>query len=137
MSDDNNGKPSTREEILASLARRRYRNVPLPFAGITVRIQSLSEQEWASYLAAMKPVYDSQGKATVDPINSMDAERKLVGLGVVDHKDERVFKQPEDAGGFAPPDVDILADAIKQITVVSRDQTEALVKNSETTSDDG
>lgn len=133
---ETNGRPANRDEILAALSRRRHKNVVLPVSEITVRVQSLNEKEWASYLAAMNPAYGPDGAAIVGPIDSMNAERKLVGLGVVDDKDERVFREAEDAGKLPPRDIDVLAEAIKEITVVSSQQSEALVKNSSTTSDE-
>lgn len=132
---ETNGKPATKEEVMAKMSRRRYGDVDLPFAGITVRVQSLNEQEWASHLAECRPTYGPDGSALVDPINNMSAERKLAGLALVDADGKRIFDDPMEAGGMNPTDLDAIVEKARELTVVSEEQSESLAKNSNTTPD--
>ena len=72
---------------LLKLCERRYIDLQLADAGITVRIQSLSEKEKSSYETRL---IAKSGRGILRD-RLQDATRRLIALCLVDDKNERIF----------------------------------------------
>jgi|TARA_R110000824_G_scaffold48699_1_gene137274 hypothetical protein len=72
---------------LLKLCERRYIDLELADAGITVRIQSLSEKEKSSYETRL---IAKSGRGILRD-RLQDATRRLIALCLVDDKNERIF----------------------------------------------
>ena len=76
---------ANREAFLAG-GKRRYRDVALPVAGVTVRIQSLTELEKAQFEAEF---YDTNGKKIRG--RTLDSRARLIMLSLVDDAGEKLL----------------------------------------------
>jgi hypothetical protein len=74
-------------KALLKLCERRYIDLELTDAGITVRIQSLSEKEKSSYETRL---IAKSGRGILRD-RLQDATRRLIALCLVDDKNERIF----------------------------------------------
>ena len=72
---------------LLKLCERRYIDLELADAGITVRIQSLSEKEKSTY----ETVLIAKSGRGILRERLQDATRRLIALCLVDDKNERIF----------------------------------------------
>lgn len=72
---------------LLKLCERRYIDLELADAGITVRIQSLSEKEKSTYETRL---IAKSGRGILRE-RLQDATRRLIALCLVDDKNERIF----------------------------------------------
>jgi len=72
---------------LLKLCERRYIDLELEDAGVTVRIQSLSEKEKSSYETRL---IAKSGRGILRE-RLQDATRRLIALCLVDDKNERIF----------------------------------------------
>ena len=72
---------------LLKLCERRYIDLELADAGITVRIQSLSEKEKSGY----ETVLIAKSGRGILRDRLQDATRRLIALCLVDEKNERIF----------------------------------------------
>jgi len=74
-------------KALLKLCERRYIDLELADAGITVRIQSLSEKEKSTYETRL---IAKSGRGILRE-RLQDATRRLIALCLVDDKNERIF----------------------------------------------
>jgi hypothetical protein len=72
---------------LLKLCERRYIDLELEDAGVTVRIQSLSEKEKSSY----ETVLIAKSGRGILRDRLQDATRRLIALCLVDDKNDRIF----------------------------------------------
>ena len=76
---------------LLKLCERRYIDLELEDAGVTVRIQSLSEKEKSSY----ETVLIAKSGRGILRDRLQDATRRLIALCLVDDKNERIFSDSD------------------------------------------
>ncbi len=122
---------ATKNDLLALTGKRRFRDVPLPVCGLTVRIRSLTEGELSAYYAHVAAAKSDAGRAR----RMENATRRLFAQCLVDGDGNRLLAD-QDADSLANMDAadsQRLYDACAEHTGISQRDVEELVKNSEPT----
>jgi hypothetical protein len=73
------------DQMFSGAAKRRYKTVTLPVAGFTLRLQSLTEKDYANYQAFF---LDKHGKPVPDRLKQ--ASRIFISMCVVDAEGNRI-----------------------------------------------
>lgn len=128
---------ASKQELLGLSGRRRYRDVALPVATLTVRIQSLTERELSHYQTAV--LTGQSGKQSLNRARLLDATRRLIGMCVVDADNKRMLDDADlDAlSGMDAKDTQALYEACTAHCGISKDDVEELAKNSAAIPDAG
>jgi len=114
---------------LLKLCERRYIDLELEDAGVTVRIQSLSEKEKSSYETRL---IAKSGRGILRD-RLQDATRRLIALCLVDDKNERIFTD-SDVNQIGEMDSFVssrIYDACQEHCGFNKNDIESTVKNSE------
>ena len=114
---------------LLKLCERRYINLELEDAGITVRIQSLSEKEKSTY----ETVLIAKSGRGILRERLQDATRRLIALCLVDENNERIFLD-SDVNQIGEMDSFVssrIYDACQEHCGFNKGDIEDTVKNSE------
>lgn len=126
---------ATRDQLLsATTAKRRYRTVILPAAGLAVRIQSLTEGELSEYQSSALR-FGSDGNPKVVRARLLDANCRLIALCVVDGDGRRLFTDEDFIliRQWDAKDAQLLYQACAIHCGINTGDIEELVKNSATT----
>ena len=120
---------ATLEQLVGSLTKRRYHVVPLPLAGLTVRIQSITEREYSEYQSALV----SSGGRGLRTARLQDANRRFIALCLVDGEGNRILsgKHVASLANWDAADAAYLYDECAKHCGINQDDVEGLVKNSE------
>lgn len=117
---------ATREQFLAP-AKRRFAEVYLPMAEITVRIRSLLESEKEAYESAML-----NAKGDIIRSKLVEARRRLISLCLCDENGERILSDAdlEAMKELHGADLSILQGECQKLSGFSNSDIEELEKNS-------
>lgn len=118
---------ATREQFLKP-AKRRFLDVRLPIAGITVRIRSMFEREKEEYEARL---LNSKGDVTRDSM--LNARRRLIAYCLCDEDGERLLSDAdiESMRDLDGADLAFLQEQCQSFVGFKSGDIEGLVKNSE------
>lgn len=118
---------ATVDELFAP-AKRRYKTITMPIAGVAVRIQSLTERETSSYQSQTLAKSGSFRLAKLE-----DASRRLIVLCLVDGAGNRILNNSHMAkiAEWDSADAAYVYKACATHTGINTDDVEELVKNSE------
>jgi len=126
---------ANRDELLRKFGTtiRRYETVRLPAAGVSVRIQSLTEGELSSYQRKMW----AKGGRGLDPAAMHSANRRLFVLCLVDGSGNRILSNndADELTGMDAADSSVLYEACTEHCGIDRTDIGDLEKNSETTAE--
>ena len=118
------------EQLFAAIDKpRRFKSVPLPICGLTMRIRSLREDEVSDYQAELVA---RTGRGIL-PARLKDANRRLMALCLVDSAGNRLLGNGDTAklAKFDNADAAVLYDECANHAGINREDIETLVKNSQ------
>jgi len=122
-------KYATAEQLTNVVHKRRFGEVDLPILGVTVRFQSMTEDEYSQYESAVLALKGGGlRKAKLE-----DANRRFLVLCLVDGDGNRLFadKQVDEFKKWDMADIKILYKACSEHCGISESDIEDLVKNSD------
>lgn len=125
---------ATAAELFGKPSVRRFKVLePLPVSGHVVRICSLTEREKSAWETA---TVSKKGELRTDRLK--DAHRRLFQLCLVDAEGNRYVTdaQREEMREWDSADTGCLYDEIAAFCRINKDDTDALAKNSSTTTGD-
>jgi len=124
-----NGHIASADDLFVTYQpKRRYRDVPLPMMGLTVRIQSLTEKELSEYQAATL----DRRRGGFREQRLLDANRRLIAACLVDGDGEKLCTCPEHIQRIASwdgMDTQVLYDACAEHSGITKQDIEDLVGN--------
>lgn len=118
------------DQMFTGAAKRRYKTVTLPVAGFTLRLQSLTEKDYANYQAFF---LDKHGKPVPDRLKQ--ASRIFISMCVVDAEGNRIITGDYVAklADWDAADAAFLYSECSKHAGISQEDIEGLVKNCEQT----
>lgn len=127
---------ATFDQLVSSGGKRRFKYVDLPVSGLRVRIRSLMEAEVSRYSAV---IATGQGRKTLNINRLEDANRRLIALCLVDAEGNPLVPDGQSVriGKMDSVDTSHLYEECAAFCGINTGDIEDLVKNSETTPDDG
>jgi len=126
---ETNGKLTNPDEMFGAVVKRRYKSITLPVSKFHVRIQSITEQEYAAYQAA---AWSKKGDALrTDRMRS--ANRRFIALCLVDEDGNRILaaNQSEKLSNWDAGDTAYLYNECASHCKINSEDIEESVKNSE------